>query len=165
MRKIDDMLETTLRPAGPADEPFLDRLYAEVHAGEFAPLNLPPPALAQLLTMQARMQRASYAHMFPAAEDRLVLRGTEAVGRLMTVELPGEIHLIDIALLRTAQGQAIGTGLLEQLCRRARQSEKPLTLSVRVDNPAQRLYRRLGFLAAGNDGMTLSLSYRGEPRP
>jgi ribosomal protein S18 acetylase RimI-like enzyme len=159
------MLEVTLRPAGPADETFLDRLYADVHAEEFAPLDLAPPALAQLLTMQARMQRASYARTFPAAIDRVVLYGAEPVGRLMTVDLPGETHLIDIALLRTSQRQAVGTGLIEQLCLQARQNAKPLTLSVRVDNPARRLYQRLGFIAAGSDGMNLWLRYTGESQP
>jgi ribosomal protein S18 acetylase RimI-like enzyme len=87
------------------------------------------------------------------------------VGRLMTVDLPGETHLIDIALLRTAQGQGVGTGLIEQLCRRAQQSGKPLTLSVRVQNPAQRLYQRLGFIAASNDGMNVWMRYTGEAQP
>jgi ribosomal protein S18 acetylase RimI-like enzyme len=158
-------MEVLLRAVQTADEPFLDRLYADVHAAEFAPLNLPPPALAQLLAMQARMQRTSYAVTFPGALDQLILRAAEPVGRLLTVELPDQIHLIDIALLTEVRRQEIGATLLRQQIERARQSRKPLTLSVRLENPAQDLYLRLGFMPTGNDGMNLTMRHDGGPQP
>ena len=54
-------------------------------------------------------------------------------------------RLIDIALMPQVRGRGFGTALLTDLMSFAAASGKPVTLSVLPDNPARRLYVRLGF--------------------
>jgi len=53
-----------------------------------------------------------------------------------------------IYLLPAYQKRGIGTLLLESIIERARQAHMPIMLRVLKVNPAQRLYRRLGFRVA-----------------
>ncbi|MBV9467962.1 MAG: GNAT family N-acetyltransferase [Abitibacteriaceae bacterium] len=50
-----------------------------------------------------------------------------------------------IAVLPQYQGRGIGTALLEHLLYTARAEFKAVSLNVRADNPAVRLYERMGF--------------------
>lgn len=77
---------------------------------------------------------------------------------------------IAVAVAATHRGRNIGTRLLEALIRTEIGSHAALSLSVRRDNPARRLYRRLGFeeLAgsrttnrAGDTSVTMRLDLTG----
>lgn len=59
--------------------------------------------------------------------------------------LSDEIPELAIALLPDYRAQGIGTALLKQILSTARRSYPGIGLSVRSDNPALRLYQRLGF--------------------
>jgi ribosomal protein S18 acetylase RimI-like enzyme len=70
---------------------------------------------------------------------------------------------LTLAVKRGARGQGVGTALLSALVERARADDVPgLSLSVEQDNPARRLYERVGFRQVGRDGnawtMRLDLS-------
>jgi len=52
---------------------------------------------------------------------------------------------LSIAVLPNFRGKGIGTELLEKLIEQSRLQVRALSLSVSIDNPAVRLYRRLGF--------------------
>ncbi len=62
-----------------------------------------------------------------------------------------EIHINNIALRRKFRGQGIGTALMRHVLREAmRLGARRATLEVRASNePARRLYERLGFHVAG----------------
>jgi GNAT superfamily N-acetyltransferase len=51
-----------------------------------------------------------------------------------------------IAVLPPYQGQGIGTQLLKQVLASSKKTGAAVSLSVRSDNPAVRLYERLGFV-------------------
>ena len=51
-----------------------------------------------------------------------------------------------MAVLSTYQGQGIGTQLLRQVLARAKDAYPAVSLNVRADNPALRLYQRAGFV-------------------
>ena len=60
---------------------------------------------------------------------------------------------VTIGVSEAARGQGVGTTLLASLIRRARLATLPaLSLSVEPDNPAARLYARLGFEIVGGTG-------------
>jgi ribosomal protein S18 acetylase RimI-like enzyme len=71
--------------------------------------------------------------------------------RLFTSENKGygyvgdDIPELSIALLPEYRGQGIGTELLTRLVENIRSQYRALSLSVSADNPARRLYLRLGF--------------------
>jgi ribosomal protein S18 acetylase RimI-like enzyme len=52
---------------------------------------------------------------------------------------------LSVAVMPEYRGQGIGTDLLRKLMEESRLNVRALSLSVSPDNPAVRLYRRLGF--------------------
>jgi ribosomal protein S18 acetylase RimI-like enzyme len=72
-------------------------------------------------------------------------------GRLYLDRQADTLLIVDIALLPEWCGRGIGTALLEAMFAEARLSGKGVTISVEKFNPAQRLYRRLGFREYAED--------------
>jgi RimJ/RimL family protein N-acetyltransferase len=72
------------------------------------------------------------------------LDGT-AVGYLCVLHEPDHDFLDEIVLVPSAQRRGIGTTLVRAAMKEARCRNVPLRLSVLVNNPARRLYERLGF--------------------
>ncbi len=140
------------------DVPFLDRLFVETHAPEFAPLQLPEAQLRGLMQMQVRAQMEGYRRQYPNAVDRLVLHDGEPVGRMLVDEEAGALHLVDIALISLAQGAGLGTFLMEELLATAHQKQVPVRLQVKPGNRAFHLYSRLGFRVVGG-GANLIMEY------
>ena len=155
-------MQLALTPANPSDNPFLKDLFCHVRAPEFSALQLPPTALNQLLDMQYRAQKLGYAGQFPSAEDAIVRIDGQPAGRLLIARSVTEIHIIDIALLDSYRNQGIGATLLRTLSEEARATNKTLSLSVHFANPAQRLYRRLGFTPTANDGINITMAWAAE---
>ena len=57
-----------------------------------------------------------------------------------------EIPELAIAVIPSLRGQEMGTALLNQLLQAAKSQFSAISLSTRADNPAVRLYQRMGFL-------------------
>jgi len=150
-------MSVRLRPATEADEAFLANLYCDVHAAEFAPLQLPAAALAQLLQMQCRAQQMSYRAQFPHAEDSILMLAETPIGRMLVAREAGSIRIVDIALLAAFRGQGFGGLCLSKICAEARAAGLSVDLSVRAGNPAANLYRRLGFVETGSNGIDIAM--------
>ena len=71
--------------------------------------------------------------------------GGEPFGRVYLYASADEFRLMDIALLPDWRGRGIGQELLRALMRVAAAQSRRITLHVEPNNPAQRLYARLGF--------------------
>jgi ribosomal protein S18 acetylase RimI-like enzyme len=142
----------TLRPARPEDEPFLYQLYAGTRAAELAALDWSGAQREAFLSLQFRAQQAHYAG-YPNADPQIIVEVDRAIGRLLVSRLADEIRLVDIALLPQWQGRGIGAALIQQLLDEAERLGKPVRLHVEKSNPAQRLYRRLGFTPLADIGL------------
>jgi ribosomal protein S18 acetylase RimI-like enzyme len=134
----------SLRHVTPEDDAFLFELYATTRP-DIASLGLPGAQQDMLLRMQWLAQRQGYAARHPHAEHRLVLVDERPAGRLWVAREPAELRLVDISLLPAHRGSGLGTTLLRALQQEATAAGMPLRLSVARDNPARRLYARLGF--------------------
>jgi ribosomal protein S18 acetylase RimI-like enzyme len=135
----------SLRPALPADEPFLYRLAYENFYDKLMAHNWDPKVRDVLLTMQVDGQRSAYAAQYPRADHAIVLLDDQPVGRMILDRGP-EIHqLVDIVIDRPRRSNGIGTVILRAVCAEAELMRKPLRLQVEVRNRARELYRRLGF--------------------
>ncbi len=84
--------------------------------------------------------------------------------RLMSLDDPGfgfvaaDVPELGIALRPMARDQGIGTALLLNVIGHARDAGyRALSLSVQPENPALRLYQRLGFVTVGSDGDALTM--------
>jgi ribosomal protein S18 acetylase RimI-like enzyme len=67
---------------------------------------------------------------------------------------------LSIAVLPEYRGQGIGTALLAHLIEAAQPCYPAISLSVDPDNPALRLYRRLGFEVVGEHSSSLTMIKR-----
>ena len=135
------------------DESFLRHLQASVLESEFAFL---PPALSEvMLDMQFRAREAQYEASYPTAESSIVVCNGIDAGRFLVNWSPDEARIIDIALLPEFRGQGIGAALL----RRVIKEGKPVGLQVRPDNPARRLYLRLGFEVVSETPMDCEMRF------
>ncbi|HEX4607327.1 MAG TPA: N-acetyltransferase [Urbifossiella sp.] len=142
-----------LRPAGPADAEFLYRVFASTRAEELAPLGWPPEQVEAFLRMQFRAQDTDYHANCPDAAFDVILCGGEPAGRLYVDHRPGEVRIVDIALLPAFRRAGVGTFLLTQLLAEAAAAGRSVTIHVEAFNPARRLYERLGFIQTGSTGI------------
>jgi ribosomal protein S18 acetylase RimI-like enzyme len=73
---------------------------------------------------------------------------------------PDEWRILDIALLSEYRRRGTGTAVLNGMIEKARESEKPLRLSVQRANPdALRLYRQLGFKEISDNGASIEMEF------
>jgi len=147
----------SLRPATEADEDFLFELFASTRRDEFKVLLADEAQLEALVKMQFNLQRRQYEAGYPEADHKIILRDGQPIGRLFVDESDREFTLVDIALLPEHRNSGIGTYLIQQLLSRAANKEKPVRLHVVKSNPARRLYERLGFSLASEDGVYLEM--------
>ncbi|MDZ4363864.1 GNAT family N-acetyltransferase [Brevundimonas sp.] len=152
----------TLRPAGPADEPFLLALYVDVRAAEFQGMGWPPEVLSAFLADQWRMQTRAYAHAHPQADLSIVEQDGVAVGRLLLSRTSSDHRIVDISLMSHVRGRGLGGQVLAGVCDRADAQGCTVSLSVLTTSRAQTLYRRLGFVPV-DDGEPYRQMVR--PRP
>ena len=144
--RLDDGGVLTLRPVGPEDEEFLLRVYASTRERELAQVVWGEGQREQFLRWQFNLQRREYAGRFPDAEYDVILVDGRPAGRVWVGADPGQIRLLDIALLPEFQNRGVGTLLLRALIGRARREGKPLRHMVfTLNDDAHRFYERLGF--------------------
>ncbi len=136
---------TTLRPCTEQDRELLYRIYASTRAEELAAVPWSEPQKEEFLRSQFDAQHKYYMEHFPrAAYDLIVLDG-ESIGRLYVDRRDDEIRLIDIALLPEHRGGGFGGAIMRDVLAEGRESGKLVRIHVEQDNPAMRLYLRLGF--------------------
>lgn len=135
------------------DYPFIVALYASTRAEELARVNWPESARTQFLEQQSAAQIRHYRQHFPAAAYLLVERDSQSIGRLYLDRRPGELRLMDIALLPDARGQGWGRVLMAAVLNLAASGREAVGLHVEPDNPARGWYQRLGFVDQGPEGL------------
>jgi ribosomal protein S18 acetylase RimI-like enzyme len=143
----------TFRAATHDDLPFLCGLYASTRAEELAPVPWTEEQKAAFLAMQFQAQHAHYTQHYPTAQRLVILRDGGAVGRLYLDRWGREHRIVDIAFLPEHCGRGYGGALLADLLDQAAAADKCVTIHVEKNNPAMRLYRRLGFTAVEDKGV------------
>jgi GNAT superfamily N-acetyltransferase len=154
MTTVTQIRETTfcLRRAGIADVEFLLRLYAQQRTAELEIFGMDVIQRALFIQSQFRARQSSYAALYPTASDQIIeLECGTAIGRFLVERLEDEIRLVDIALTPEQQGRGIGTNLIRALQVECEGRHRKLKLQVLKGTPAEKLYRRLGFVATGED--------------
>ena len=147
----------SLRWIGDEDLPFLAELYASTRREEVAQVPWSEEQKEAFLRWQFDSQHQHYQQYYPDCEFLVVERptpaGGEPIGRLYVDRWPEEIRLVDVALLPEHRGGGLGTALLEALLDEGRERCLPVTIHVEHNNPALRLYRRLGFRHVDSNGV------------
>lgn len=144
----------SLRLAERSDEGLLLRIFAESHCAGFELMGLAPAALDGLVRMQYRARQFQYSAAHPQAVEYLIRGGDGSpVGSCWLDDTPGQLRVLDIAVLREHRRRGVARAVLSSLCKQAAAAGKPVRLSVWHQNVAAReLYRSLGFTSAAGSG-------------
>lgn len=154
--KTTDGTPFTLRPENPNDDNFIFRLFSTVQGAEFSPLALPPAQLNQLLLMQHKARQQSYRWTYPDAEFAIIEIGGEPVGRWVCRHRDGHLLVIDVEVTPEHRNRGIGSALLTDFLARSQSA----SLHVARHNPAQNLYRRLGFVEVPSAEMMMAMEWK-----
>jgi GNAT superfamily N-acetyltransferase/8-oxo-dGTP pyrophosphatase MutT (NUDIX family) len=150
------------RPLDSGDQDFLwEMLYQAVYV---PPGTLPPPreiihdpALARYVQEWPQHGDLGFAALKPGSAQPV----GAAWLRPFSSENPGYGFIdsatpeLSVALLPQVRGQGLGTHLLSRLLEAAREQYPAVSLSVSIGNPAEALYRRLGFEVHTHDEHSL----------
>jgi ribosomal protein S18 acetylase RimI-like enzyme len=128
-----------------SDTDFLCALYAATRREELAHVPWPDEAKLAFLSEQFQLQRDHYRKNYVGAEFLVIEDGGERIGRIYLYPSAREIRLMDIAVIEPRQRQGVGGALVRALLDIAREDAVDITLHVETNNPALRLYDRLGF--------------------
>jgi ribosomal protein S18 acetylase RimI-like enzyme len=151
------------RPMADEDLPFVARLYATTRAQELAATGWTPEAKAAFLDQQHNAQHAHYRDAYADAERLIVEKDGQEIGRLYLAQDAGALLLVDISLLPEWTGQGIGGAIIADLIAFAKAGRRPISLHVEKRNPAQFLYRRLGFAFVEDKGIYERMEWRPAP--
>ncbi|MBD2121193.1 N-acetyltransferase [Trichocoleus sp. FACHB-262] len=80
---------------------------------------------------------------------RVILVNQIEVGMLQLLQCVGELYLGNLLILPKFQNRGIGTLILQSILDQGQASNLPVQLQVLKQNPAKRLYERLGFISVG----------------
>ena len=72
---------------------------------------------------------------------------------VVVAECNPALAIIDISLAPSARGQGVGGAILQDVLDQARRTGKAVSIHVETNNPARRLYQRLGFEVAEDQGV------------
>jgi RimJ/RimL family protein N-acetyltransferase len=148
-----DIAGVAFRPVADGDYPLLRSLYRSTREHELALTGWPEAERQAFSDSQFALQDAWYRGQYPGAALLVIEKDRAAVGRIYLHESPGELRIMDITLAPGMRNHGLGTALFTWLISWAARGRRDVTLHVEAENPARRLYARLGFIDEGVDGL------------
>ncbi|MEM9553807.1 MAG: GNAT family N-acetyltransferase [Acidobacteriota bacterium] len=157
-----------LRPATEGDREVLYRIYASTRLDEVRQTGWDEAQIEAFLRFQFGAQARYYEEQFADAsfdlieqsEERSGEQGGAVIGRLYVDLRDDEIRLIDIALLPQHRGSGLGGALMTDILAEGRRRGLLVRIHVERENPAMRLYRRLGFEKIEEQGVYDLMEWR-----
>jgi len=161
------LVNCVIRPITQDDRCFLrEMLYQAIHVAAGAE----PPPRDILLRPELRRYAENWGRThdlgFVAVDSLMSASIGAAWLRLLVGAEKGYGYVDDatpeltVAVVPEYRGQGIGTQLLSELLATARAHYQSVSLSVSPDNPALRLYQRVGFETVGTCGTSLVMKCR-----
>lgn len=151
---------TTLRPLTDADQPFLLHLYGTTREAELQVTGWTDEQKARFVRMQFDAQQRAY-FAYPDAEFFVIDQDGVPAGRIYLQRREQALLIIDISLVPERCGSGIGSAVISAVFALARAAGKRVQIHVERFNPAQRLYKRLGFRLVEDKGVYLFLEWDG----
>ena len=125
-------MEYTIREAIAEDLEVLDRIYTE--------------------NMKGYVERVYhwndnlFRDRFIAQDYQVIESQKQLIGFIKLVTSENDIYLAEIQINRKYQRQGIGTNLIQSIIKQVQLQNKTLWLKIVKGNPAENLYKRLGFI-------------------
>jgi len=141
------------RPFTPEDLPFVAELYASTRREELAVTGWPIEVQEAFLAQQHEAQHSHYSIYYADAEWLIVEREGQVIGRLYLNETDDDLCIVDISLLPQFRARGLGGAIMRDILELARERSKSVSIHVEKNNPARRLYDRLGFVAVADRGV------------
>ena len=149
-----------LRAITDDDHDFLYRVYASTREEELAPVPWSDEQKEAFLRFQYDAQHKYWQeHYADAAYDLVVIDG-EPAGRFYVDRRGDEIRVVDVALLPAHRGRGVGGRLMRRVMEEAAGRGVPVRIHVEQENPAMRLYDRLGFVRVDTYGVYHLMEWR-----
>ena len=142
-----------LRPETETDVPFLRRLYISTRWEELAVVDWSEAQKLAFLESQFAFQRHHYLTYYASTDCAVLEQNGTPTGRLYVDRQDSTLLVVDVALLLEWRGRGVGTALIQAVIAEASAAGKTVTVTVEKYNPAQTLYRRLGFREVSDEGM------------
>src|SRR5688572_28891794 len=129
-------LDVGLRPASPNDIEFAFGVAQET---------MREYAIATWGSWPEDKARSGIEKHILDGQTQIIERAGVPIGIEVVERTSDHIRLLQLFIRPTHQRQGIGSGLLRRLIQESQQKKLPLKLRVLKVNPAQSLYRRIGF--------------------
>lgn len=155
----DRVHSVTFRNETAGDLEFAAALYASTREEELRPVPWTDEQKQFFLRSQFDAQSVHYHQHYSDAEYLIIERGGAAAGRLYLHWNRDDLRIIDIALMPEHRGHGIGHEILVALQSEAAAKECSVSIHVERNNPAMRLYERLGFQPVDEHGMYLLMQW------
>jgi ribosomal protein S18 acetylase RimI-like enzyme len=99
------------------------------------------------------VESARFARLWAPSDTRIITLDGAAVGWVEAADTGEEIFVKQFYLTPAQQRHGIGTQVMQMLLKEWEPMRRPVVLSVLKNNPARRLYERLGFALIGETDM------------
>lgn len=156
--------KVTLRMAEPQDDDFLVELYTANRRSEMRMAGPDAASINALLRSQYEMRKKQYDEAYPNSQNWIILYDHEPIGRHLIQPDPRVWAFIDLGILPEFQRQGIGTLVFKLHMQQAIDAGAAIRLHVRTDNPARRIYERLGFVTTEQDGVYDEMRFGPPPK-
>ena len=146
-------MRINFKPIENSDFPFLKKVYRSTREKEIETTGWSEQEKEKFIEFQFNAQHSHYVNSFKGADFLIItLKGTD-IGRLYLWKTESQIRIIDISLLDKYRGRKIGTKILTEMIEESNKTGKKLNLHVDQNNPALKLYERLGFRITDDKGV------------
>jgi ribosomal protein S18 acetylase RimI-like enzyme len=139
-----------LRAAEARDVEFAWRLYEQLMRAR----------TEALMPWRADRQREVVESALRSGGMQMIVAGGSVCGWLHVLDGTGTVELHQLYLAPVQQRRGIGTSILRALQSEAAAAGRPLCLNVLINNPARRLYERLGFRIERTDPIKHYMAWR-----
>ncbi len=133
-------MEIAFRPAAEQDFEACRRLYFSAMESTFRELNIDPVAHSE-----------GFREQWVPAQVRIIQFDGRDLGWVQVIDRWNELFLAQIFVEPEFQRRGIGSSAIRCVTRQAAAKHVPVTLAVIKNNPARRLYMRLGFRTTHED--------------
>jgi ribosomal protein S18 acetylase RimI-like enzyme len=149
-----------LRSVHERDQEFIDTLYRSTRE-DLLMLPMDPAFIDDLIRSQQRIHEFGVQQNYPHAQTKILEYQGQALGRMIFEHTVGDIRLIDIAVLPSAQRQGLARCMLQHLQQMAETHQASLSLRVVKNNfKARWFYLSAGFQIVGEDEISEQMCWR-----
>jgi ribosomal protein S18 acetylase RimI-like enzyme len=162
VKKLIDMSppDFHLRCVHERDQEFIDTLYRSTRE-DLLMLPMDTVFIDSLVRSQQQIHALGVQRNYPNAQTKILESQSQALGRMVFEHTTGDIRLIDIAVLPSAQRQGLARYMLQCLQQMAGTHQASLSLRVVKNNlKARRLYLSAGFQIVDEDELSEQMRWR-----